>query len=146
MSLIAKNSLSLILNSLFHMLVSERVEIENTNSTICWVDESIVHIVWNPNIELEKVDIDEVSQSFDEMTQGEVVRVVSQFGTYVNISPEAKAYAAEKSPECIALAYVITSLAQRILIRFYIRMRKRKNPTKVFNTIDEALIWLKAFE
>ncbi len=118
-------------------------EIINENSTFRVLDGEIIHVLWREGVELEIPDIDDAERTFEELTGGNKVKVLSQFGRYVNISSEARDYAAARSPECIALAYVITSLAQRIVIRFYIRLRRRKNPTKVFNTYEEALQWLR---
>jgi hypothetical protein len=117
--------------------------IKNANSTIGWVNDDVIHLKWRQDVELEIPDIDEVEAAFQELTKGKKVKVLSEFGNYVNISAEARDYAAARSPECIALAYVITSLAQRIVIRFYIRLRRRQNPTKVFTSREEALNWLK---
>jgi len=118
-------------------------EIINKNSAVRIVEGNIFHIKWTQNVELEIPDVDEVNAAFLELTNGETVKVLSQFGNYVNITSEARDYAANKSPRCIALAYVVTGLAQRMVIRFYIRLRKRQNPTKVFNSYDDALAWLK---
>lgn len=118
--------------------------IKNENSTVSWIDNDIIHLLWRKGVDLEIPDVDEVETAFEQLAQGRKVKVLSEFGNFVNITPEAREYAANRSPECIALAYVISSLAQRIIIRFYIRIRKRQNPTKVFMNRDEALKWLRS--
>jgi len=117
-------------------------EIQNLNSIVRWIEDDIIHIKWKEDVELEEKNVDDVSLAFQQLTNRQTVKVLSHFGNYVNITSNARRYAAEQSPKCIALAYVINSLAQRIVIRFYIGMRKRKNPTKVFNSFEEAKEWL----
>jgi len=122
---------------------TQPTEIKNTNSTLRWVEDGIVHIEWKPKTDIEITDIDELEISFNVLTQGQFVCVVSDLRDFVNISIEARNYAAEKSPKLKGIAYVISGLSQRIMLRFYIKLRKRKNPAKVFQSFDEAVEWLR---
>ena len=45
-------------------------------------------------------------------------------------------------PYSAADAFVITSIAQRILANFYIRIVRPQRPTKFFNTKEDALGWI----
>jgi hypothetical protein len=45
----------------------------------------------------------------------------------------------------VADAFVIDSLAQRILGNFYLKFNKPQFPTRFFNSKEEALKWLEAF-
>jgi hypothetical protein len=47
------------------------------------------------------------------------------------------------SPCAIAEAYVIRSLSQKILARFYMNFNKPARPTRMFGKEAEAVIWLK---
>ncbi len=49
------------------------------------------------------------------------------------------------NPYSKADAFVIKSMAQKILANFYIKINKPERPTKFFNDIEEAKIWLKPF-
>ncbi len=49
---------------------------------------------------------------------------------------------AESSPYAIAEAYVISSLAQKIIARFYLSFNKPARPTKMFGQETEAVRWL----
>jgi hypothetical protein len=49
------------------------------------------------------------------------------------------------NPHSRADAFVIKSMAQRILANFYIKINKPERPTKFFNNKDEATHWLNAF-
>ena len=51
----------------------------------------------------------------------------------------------ENSPYSAADAFVIFSLAQKILANTYLKFNKPERPVKFFNTKDEALKWLEQF-
>lgn len=49
------------------------------------------------------------------------------------------------NPYSKADAFVIKSMAQKILANFYIKINKPERPTKFFNNKEDALIWLKQY-
>lgn len=49
------------------------------------------------------------------------------------------------NPFSKADAFVIKSMAQKILANFYIKINKPERPTKFFNDRDEAINWLKTY-
>lgn len=51
----------------------------------------------------------------------------------------------ENNPYSKADAFVIKSMAQKILANFYIKINKPERPTKFFNNKEEAINWLKPF-
>ena len=51
----------------------------------------------------------------------------------------------KNNPHSKADAFVIKSMAQRILANFYIKINKPERPTKFFNTKEDATIWLKQY-
>ncbi len=51
----------------------------------------------------------------------------------------------ENNPYSKADAFVLNSIAQKILANFYVKINKPERPTKFFNNADEALIWLKKY-
>ncbi|NRA10987.1 MAG: hypothetical protein HRT57_03410 [Crocinitomicaceae bacterium] len=118
-------------------------KIVKANTTLSWIEPGIVHIEWRKEIDIEIADIDDLTESFNELTQGEMVKVVSEISRFVNITPEARSYAAKQSPKLIGLAYVINGLGQRLILKFYIRLRRNQNPTKVFLSKTEAVEWLR---
>jgi len=126
--------------------VAEIKEIRNSKSTIRWIGDSIINIEWDRDIEIGDEDVDELVIAFNRLTKGRRVQVLSEYGKFLNIESKTKEYAATKSPDCTALAYVVESLAQRMVIRFYIKLRRTNNPAKVFNSKEEALIWLRKFD
>ena len=49
------------------------------------------------------------------------------------------------NPYSVADAFVIKSMAQKILANFYIKINRPERPTKFFNNKEEALIWLNQY-
>lgn len=120
--------------------------IEVSCAILYQVAPDIIHVKWKHDDMLEVENIEEVSEAYQTLSEGKRLKVISHFTPNTTISPEARKHAAKRSPDVIALAYVIHSLPQRIVLRFYIRMRGRKNPTKVFHSYEEALEWIRTVE
>jgi hypothetical protein len=49
-------------------------------------------------------------------------------------------------PYSLADAFVLSSMAQRIIANFYIMILRPERPTKFFNSKDDALNWIKKFK
>lgn len=115
--------------------------IKTQKSEMQILENSILHIKYTEGVALEVKDIKELQVQF-ELLNPKPRKVLQELGSSLNMSSEARSYAAEHSPDLIAVAYVIKSLAQRLLIRFYVKMWKRKKPVKVFDSFDDAKAWL----
>lgn len=54
--------------------------------------------------------------------------------------------ASEKGAENrIAAAFVTNSFFNKVWFNFYLKFNKPVTPTKMFNSVDKALVWLKTF-
>lgn len=64
-----------------------------------------------------------------------------------NVTDEAKAFGQtdEATKNRIAIAYVTSSLANRIKFNLYLKIYKPKVPLKMFTSKDSALKWLNSF-
>jgi len=51
----------------------------------------------------------------------------------------------EFSPQRLAAAFVVTSLANKLMADFFIKIKKPHTPVRLFTSKDEALKWLKSF-
>lgn len=51
----------------------------------------------------------------------------------------------KNNPHSKADAFVIKSMAQKILANFYIKINKPERPTKFFNSKEDAIDWLKQY-
>ena len=125
------------------MLVSDSIEvvIYNTNSEMRILDNGVLHVIYSDGIVLEIEDIKELQVQFD-LLDPKPRKVLQHLGRYSTMSSDCRKYAAEHSPDLDGVAYVIHGLAQRLFIRFYVKMWKRDKPAKVFETVPDALNWL----
>lgn len=119
------------------------ISIENKKSVLRILEHNILHILYADNIVLEIKDIDELYTSYNALPDPKPLKVLSEMGDFSSITTEARNYGAEISPDLTKLAYVVKGLAQRLLLKFYVKMLKRKKPTKIFNNFDAAYAWLK---
>jgi len=108
------------------------------------LEDNILLIYYKDNATIEVEDILSIEKAYNDLPYVKPMKVVTEYGKFVTITSEARTKAAEKSPDLIAVAYVINSLSQRLLLKFYVNMVKRKKPSKVFQSLDEALEWLKS--
>lgn len=118
-------------------------ELKNTNSTLRWLESGIVHIQWKAETDIEISDIIELEKSFREFTEGNKVCVIQEMGKYSDLNPDARKYVAAHAPDLIGVAYIISGLSQRLVLGFYLKIRIRKSPSKVFSTVEEAAVWLR---
>ena len=118
------------------------ITIENKKSVLRILEHNILHILYADNIVLEIKDINELYTSYNALPDPRPLKVLSEMGDFISITTEARNYGAEISPDLTKLAYVVKGLSQRLLLKFYIKMMKRKKPTKVFNNFDAAYAWL----
>lgn len=102
----------------------------------------ILHIKYPMGAEINTLDIQEIQKGYAALPDPKPMKVLQELGMHVNMTNKARKYAAENSPHLLGVAYVIKGLAQRLLIRFYVRMLKKDKPTAVFNNFDDALVWL----
>ena len=116
-----------------------------TNCEVQILEGDIFHINWNGGKDIEIQDIDELAKAFGEMTQGRKMKVLQEFDHFTSISNEARKYAAETAPDVAAIAYVIKGLGQRMVLRFYLNIRRRKVKAKVFMSKETALRWIKQY-
>ena len=119
------------------------ITIENKKSVLRILEHNILHILYADNIVLEIKDINELYTSYNALPDPRPLKVLSEMGDFSSITTEARNYGAEISPDLTKLAYVVKGLSQRLLLKFYIKMMKRKKPTKVFNNFDAAYAWVK---
>ncbi|MCH2233792.1 MAG: hypothetical protein MK078_06020 [Crocinitomicaceae bacterium] len=120
----------------------ELEEIINKNSIVRILDSKILHIKYGDNVELTAEDIEDVNKAFKKLGCNDTYKTLSEFHKYSTLSTEARHYAEKIKPQVKASAFVLHSLSQRILLRFYHKFQRNKNITRVFNSFEDALSWL----
>lgn len=66
---------------------------------------------------------------------------------FIQVGDDARKYAAgeDSNKYTIADAFVINSIALKLVGNFYIRYNKPVRPTRIFNNEEDALVWLRNF-
>jgi len=98
------------------------------------------------NIEILVSDIPQIIEAMKELSglKMPVLVLCQEFST---TNSEVLKYLSknENFPYSKAGAYVVFSMAQRLLANFYLKINTPERPTKFFNNKDEAVKWLKQF-
>lgn len=123
-----------------------KVLVESETFTMYLINEEIMHIKYNESINIEVEDIKLIQSIYEKLPEPRPRKVIQDLSFGITMSPEARKYGAENSPELSGVAYVIKGLGHRILVRFYMKMRRIDKPTKFFEKIEDALEWLNSIE
>jgi len=69
-------------------------------------------------------------------------------GAVGTVTPKAREYI-RNAPKMVqvrlAVAFVVDSVANRVIANLYIKINRPPNPTKVFNNEEDAVLWLKKY-
>lgn len=93
-------------------------------------------------------DIKEIHHSFHEISGGKKALVLLIASEFTTVDTNARHFLStpEAGVHSIAEAYVIKSLAQRMLLNFLFSVQGTPTPAKFFTDIDLAIKWLKKFQ
>ncbi len=108
------------------------------------LSNGVLHIIHDKGVEIEVSDVKEMKETFEQLVSPKPSKAIQEFKFGVSMNMEARTYAAEHSPALLGVAYIIDGLAQRLILRFYVRMWKRDKPTDFFSDVDEAMEWLES--
>lgn len=105
----------------------------------------IVHYTYLPNSE---VDVKDHQINHDALIQlvgtEQKYPLLIDADAFINVTPEARKLVRKLEPivPVSARAMIITSLGQRILVSFYIKIQKPIVPTKIFDNYEDGIQWL----
>ena len=74
--------------------------------------------------------------------------VIDFLDVSVRIDDEARRFFAIDGPHIHlrkAQAIIVNNMQSKLLVNFYIKHHKPKNPTKLFDNLEDALDWIKQF-
>lgn len=133
-------------------MVAQTVDIisitELSASIVSLRDDGLFQIQMK-EIEREVVidDIKEMTNTIGEMGGGKKYPMLILIKRFNPITKDASEYAASETAGryTLADAIVINNFAIRIATNFYIKIFKPKRPTKMFNSEEKAVDWLKTF-
>ncbi len=121
------------------------LEFEKFNVSL--VDNAYFDVVVFPHADMYAADAAQMVAACNELS-GNVQRpALVVVGEFANFNTDAREFTADPSRETAstAIAYVLTSLAQRMVANFFIRFNKPVKPVKFFRDRASALAWLEEF-
>ena len=109
--------------------------------------DGIVHVVSGEDISYTIKETLDVHNKINELTNCEPMLILHVPGKYATIDDASRKFIASKEGlrYCIAQAFVIHSMAQKMVANFFMRVNKPVKPTRFFNTQEEAENWLGKF-
>jgi hypothetical protein len=117
------------------------------NHTVKLREDGIIEIEVFNEPEVTVQDIIEGTDYIMEIVAEKKFPVLFIAQKYSIPTKETREYMAKKKslPYSLADAFVLTSLPQKLLGNFYLKVNKPHRPTKMFTNQKEAVNWLKTF-
>jgi hypothetical protein len=109
--------------------------------------DGLILVTVKANEEITVDNVIEVVESVKILGEGKKMPLLIVVDKYTVPSVEARLYiaTAASNPFATAEAYVVQSLSQKLVGNFYLNFNKPKRPTKIFNSEEKAVEWLKGF-
>lgn len=107
-------------------------------------EDGILEIILSNYLTYDVNHLSDILVAIKELSKGKKIPLLHIAGDQTSVTPEAREYmsAPESLMYSLAEAYVIHTLAQRILANFYLKISKPKVPTRFFNDEKKAAEWL----
>ncbi len=117
---------------------------EHSKANIYKLEKNIIKVQIKDGVTIEVDDVIEMKKINIEITKNKKYFLLFIAGKDAHISKEARELSAgeEMSKNKIAQAFVINSLAQKIITNFFINVQKPNLTSKAFTTEEKALNWL----
>ncbi len=99
------------------------------------------------NCEITITDIKAIATIMEQKYDKLKLPVLVLCNEFALVNNEAMKYLAisENFPYSKSGAYVVSSIAQKILANFYLKINKPQRPTKFFNNKPDAIEWLQQY-
>lgn len=109
--------------------------------------DGIVYYKTKPNVTINIDDIMEHYRYFENKYSGQEFLNIYEFAENSDMDDDVRKWASDPSGNSftIADAFVINSMAQKLIGNFYLTFHRPVKPTKLFNELQEAEKWLKSF-
>lgn len=110
-------------------------------------EKRIVFVKIKDNAEIELDDVVQNAKATKMLTDNDKYMVIVDANANLSVTKEARSYSAQKNDtDCrVAEAYIVTSVANKIIGNFYIKFNKPSVPTKLFSTKELAIEWLENY-
>ena len=128
-------------------MIDTTEKIQFTHSEIFLREDGIVEILIKESSFIGRDECVEVVDSYKEILEPKKYPLLHIIEDYVTIDKEAREFAASKEGLMFSKveAFVINSLAHKILANFYIKVNRPSVPTRFFRSKEEAEEWLSKY-
>ena len=111
-------------------------------------DDDILYVIIKENVDLGIPEMDELLEFSAKFTNYEKRYTIVDTRSNYNSSQEVSNHYANSdyNKYRYADAFIVNSLAMRLLVNFYIRFHKPKIPTRLFNDEQSALNWINSLK
>ena len=124
------------------MLQTTAPIIQNANSLVTLIDDNIFYVRYKRDLLIEISDFEETRNAYHELRTNGPLKFLVEFTEFVSVTPDARRWAEIYQVDTTAEAIVFKSLAQRIIIRFYVAFRRQSHPVRIFTCKEKATAWL----
>jgi hypothetical protein len=120
--------------------------ISDKKFSIFFYDEGYYELVIKENVEIFVEDAISIKKA-QEKISGTKSPLLIYVGKHATTNIETLKYLSKSTnmPYSSASGYIMTTLAQKILGNFYLKINKPERPTKIFNNKEEALNWIREY-
>ncbi len=110
-------------------------------------DNRIFHVIVPPDTRIGK-EITQIGYAFLDKHGGGRFYNIYQFGSFSDVDPEVREWAADTSGNHYTYcdAIVIRNWAQKIVTDFYLKFNRPKMPTRIFYSLEKAVEWIKSVQ
>lgn len=126
----------------------ENREIVNIAKASMWLGEDgIVRIIWVPGAEVTLADAEESMAAYLKINQGKRRPMFVDSSRMRSLSRETRHYfAGEEATKAVsAVSLLVGTPVSRVMGNFYLGLSNPRLPTRLFDSEDEALEWLKGY-
>jgi len=131
-----------------HFFDASLIAEENNDGVIFRLyDNRIFHVIIPPDTKIGK-EITQIGYDFLDKYGGGRFYNIYQFGSFSDVDPEVREWAADTSGNNYTYcdAIVIRNWAQKIVTDFYLKFNRPKMPTRIFYSLEKAVEWIKSIQ
>lgn len=133
------------------LLISELIltqTIRLNGVAVSLTSDAMYHIHIESDIEVTVTIAKQIVNAMQNLQSKAKLPVIIVVEDFTLPSKETREYLAQKaaSPFASAEAYVVKSIAQKLVGNFYLNVNKPERPTKIFNNTCKALDWLEKYK
>ncbi|HQQ94659.1 MAG TPA: hypothetical protein PLQ93_08905 [Bacteroidia bacterium] len=124
---------------------ASQVQVKDLSTTKVEYSDHIIYLRLKEDAEFTLENTLEQHQAQDELTKDQVYAVLVDARNHVSITKESREFMANyANPRRKATAILMNrNSAMLIMANFYMKVNKPRIPTKLFNTEEEAVRWLR---